>query len=302
MKGCDHYCSYCIVPMTRGKEKSRPLGDVLQDVEELVSRGVREVTFLGQNINTYGKRTADDSLHALFRRVHEIEGLHRIRFTTSHPGDLTDELVECFRDLPKLCSQFHLPVQSGSNRVLRAMRRFYTKEIYLERVRALRRARPDISFSTDIIVGFPGETEEEFQETYALCEEVRYENAYSFAYSPRPGTSASLRDDQIPDSVKLARLTKLQSLLRRTSLEEHEKDVGKVKEILLEGPSKRDPLKWTGRSSQNVPVHVDMAAHTKAGDLCQVLIESATLTHLKGQLLSSAQTGSTRFFSSSPAI
>jgi len=281
MKGCDHFCSYCIVPYTRGREKSRPIADVVEDVKQLTSRGVREVTFLGQNINTFGKR-AGESLHELFERVHEIPELKRIRFTTSHPGDLKDELIECFAKLPKLCSQFHLPAQSGSNRVLRGMRRFYTREQYLERVRALRQARPDMALSTDIIVGFPGESDDDFLETLDLVDNVQYENAYSFLYSPRPGTQAATRPCTLTESVKVDRLMTLQTRLREQSLRIHKSFVNRWVEILLEGPSKKDPTKWTGRISQNTPVHVPISKQHRLGEIVKVWVESATLTHLKG--------------------
>ncbi|MBS1984854.1 MAG: tRNA (N6-isopentenyl adenosine(37)-C2)-methylthiotransferase MiaB [Bdellovibrionales bacterium] len=288
MKGCDHFCSYCVVPMTRGREKSRPIADILTDVRALVARGTREITFLGQNINTFGKR-AGESLDELFRRAHDIEGLHRIRFTTSHPGDLRDELIRCFEELPKLCSQFHLPFQSGSDRILRAMRRFYTREQYLERARALRQARPDIAFSTDIIVGFPGETEEDFEATYSLLSEVEFDNAYSFLFSPRPGTAAALRKDDTSEATKMIRLNKLQERVRSISLKLHRADVGQTKEILLEGPSKKDPTRWTGRTSQNVPTHVIAQPEFRPGDLLRVKITEGTITHLKGELLAPAQ-------------
>ncbi len=282
MKGCDHFCSYCIVPWTRGREKSRPIADVIRDVKELCDRGVREVTFLGQNINTFGKR-AGESLEELFYKASEIENLKRIRFTTSHPGDLKPSLIQCFKDLPKLCSSFHLPVQSGSNRILRQMRRFYTREAYLEKAHALLEARPDIAFSTDIIVGFPGETEEEFQSTLQLVEEMKYDNVYSFAYSPRPGTSASDRSDQVPDGVKLRRLMELQNVARRGSRNQHMCELGHTREILIEGSSKKDPNRYTGRTSQNVPVHVDKSDDLKPGMLVDVRIIEASLTHLIGQ-------------------
>ncbi|MEZ4815416.1 MAG: tRNA (N6-isopentenyl adenosine(37)-C2)-methylthiotransferase MiaB [Bdellovibrionota bacterium] len=282
MKGCDHFCSYCIVPWTRGRERSRPIADVVEDVKDLCSKGVREVTFLGQNINSYGKR-AGESLEELFYKVHEIPDLKRIRFTTSHPGDLKPGLIQCFKDLPKLSSNFHLPVQSASNRILRSMRRFYTREAYLEKAYALLEARPDISFSTDIIVGFPSETEEEFQMTLKLVEELRYDNVYSFAYSPRPGTSASERSDQVDDVTKLRRLMELQTIARRISRERHMAEIGQVSEILIEGTSKKDPNRWTGRNSQNVPVHVDKAYGHLPGDLVKLKIIDASLTHLIGQ-------------------
>lgn len=282
MKGCDHYCSYCIVPYTRGREKSRPISDVIEDCKRLTDLGVREITFLGQNINTFGKRTGE-SLHELLRRAHEIENLKRIRFTTSHPGDIHDELIRCFEDLPKLCSHFHLPVQSGSNRILRSMRRFYTRELYLERVNAIRQARSDVSFSTDVIVGFPGETEEDLLQTLDLIDQVKYGNGYSFTYSQRPGTSASTLKDDTPEDVKLERLSRVQKRIQHWSLLEHQNTVGTVQEILLEGPSKKDAKKLTGRSSQNVPVHIEALPQYRAGDLVNVRIESATLTHLKAR-------------------
>lgn len=287
MKGCDHFCSYCIVPHVRGREKSRPIQDILDDVRGLVAQGVKEVTFLGQNINTFGKR-AGESLHELFHRAHEITGLERIRFTTSHPGDLKDELIRCFEELPKLCSYFHLPVQSGSDRILKTMRRFYSIDQYRERVGALRQARPDIAFSTDFIVGFPGETEEDFLQTLSLAKEIRYDNVYAFLYSPRPGTSASEREDPTPASIKLERLTRLQKLSHDVSCALHAAEVGQIQEILIEGPSKKDSARLTGRTSQNVPCHVSRqdSPRLKAGDLVKVLISNSALTHLEGRLIS----------------
>jgi tRNA-2-methylthio-N6-dimethylallyladenosine synthase len=285
MKGCDHFCSYCIVPHVRGREKSRPIQDVIADVKLLVSQGVKEITFLGQNINTFGKR-AGESLHELFYRAHDIPGLERIRFTTSHPGDLKDELIRCFQELPRLCSYFHLPVQSGSDRILRTMRRFYSIDQYRERVGALRQARPDIAFSTDFIVGFPGETEEDFLQTLALAEEIRYDNVYAFLYSPRPGTSAAEREDPTPASVKLERLSRLQKLSHQVSCSLHAAEVGQIREILIEGPSKKDPSRLTGRTSQNVPCHLNPedSQGLGSGDLVEVLILGSALTHLSGRL------------------
>lgn len=281
MKGCDHFCSYCIVPMTRGREKSRPIADLLADVQDLVARGVKEVTFLGQNINTFGKR-AGESLEELFYRAAEIKDLKRIRFTTSHPGDLKDGLIQCFKDIPKLCSNFHLPVQSGSNRVLRDMRRFYTIEQYLEKAQALLAVRPDIAFSTDIIVGFPGETEEDFQRTLELIETMQYDNVYSFVYSKRPGTAAATREDLMPEAAKFARLSRLQTVARAVSKARHLREKEKWREILIEGPSKKDPTRLTGRTSQNIPVHVNISEGFKVGDLVSVYIYDAELTHLMG--------------------
>jgi tRNA-2-methylthio-N6-dimethylallyladenosine synthase len=300
MKGCDHFCSYCIVPHVRGREKSRPIADVLEDVKELVARGVKEITYLGQNINTYGKR-AEESLHELFRRTHDIPGLERIRFTTSHPGDLKDELIRCFEELPKLCSYFHLPVQSGSTTILRSMRRFYTREQYLERVRALRQARADIAFSTDFIVGFPGETEEDFELSMSLAREVRYDNVYSFLFSPRPGTAAAERTDTTTVEVKLARLMKLQELCRKISKELHQSFEGKVVEVLIEGPSKKDATRMSGRNSQNVLVHLtpEDSLQVQPGQIVAVEIHEGTQTYLTGRLLRPAiQSAAPRVMSS----
>jgi len=282
MKGCDHFCSYCIVPMTRGREKSRPMADIISDTRELCERGVKEITFLGQNINTFGKR-AGESLHELFYKAHEIEKLKRIRFTTSHPGDLKDELVQCFRDLPKLCSQFHLPVQSGSDRILRSMRRFYSVESYLEKVYALREARPDIAIGTDIIIGFPGEDEKDFQKTIDLVEKVKYDYAFSFIYSARPGTSASTREDTTPMSVKKERLQAVQAILKVQSLESHQKYLGKTTLALVEGPSKKNPNRFTGRNSQNIPIHFDKLSQVKAGDFIELKIKEAHTNYLLGE-------------------
>jgi len=284
MKGCDHFCSYCIVPWTRGREKSRPIAEIVEDVKVLVGQGVKEVTFLGQNINTFGKR-AGESLEELFYKAAEVDGLERIRFTTSHPGDLKDSLIDCFKELPKLCSYFHLPVQSGSDRILKMMRRFYTIDEYREKIAKLREARPDIAFSGDIIVGFPGETEEDFKKTLEIVKEVEYDNLYSFIYSPRPGTTASTREDSTPLSVKHERLVELQNTARAISKKRHEAEAGKIHKILLESPSKKDPSRWTGRSSQNVPVHVDTYPGVKAGDLIDVKINKGSLTNLCGQRL-----------------
>jgi tRNA-2-methylthio-N6-dimethylallyladenosine synthase len=273
------------VPWTRGRERSRPISDIICDLKELTQKGVREVTFLGQNINTFGKRSGE-SLEELFYKAHELPLLERIRFTTSHPGDLTQSLIDCFKQLPKLCSYFHLPVQSGSNKVLRNMRRYYTIEEYFEKVHLLRLARPDIAFSTDIIVGFPGESDEDFEKSYEVLKKVRYDNVYSFAFSPRPGTAAAQRSEQVPENVKLERLTELQNLARQISLESHQAELGKSLKILIEGPSKKNPLRYTGRSSQNVPVHVDYCSGiTEIGKMLEVEIFEATLTHLRGRPL-----------------
>lgn len=290
MKGCDHFCSYCIVPMTRGREKSRPMADVLEDVKRMTAQGVKEFYFLGQNINSYGKR-AGETLHELFYRVHEIPEVKRIRFTTSHPGDLRTELINAFRDLPKLCSYFHLPFQSGSDRILRSMRRFYTRESYMEKAAQLREARPDIAISTDVIVGFPGETEEDFEQTMDLVRNVTFDNGYSFLFSPRPGTSASKREDTTPVIVKKERLHRLQELLRSQSLQAHKSFEGKTVEVMIEGISKRSAEHMTARSSQNVPVHFKhYGKNYTAGDFVNIAVAEATVTSLHGSEHSNEQT------------
>ena len=281
MKGCDNVCSFCVVPHTRGREVSRPFPDVLTEVASLAQVGVREVTLIGQNVNSY---QGGVSFAQLLLRCAEVPGIERVRFTTSHPHDLSDELIEAFRTQPKICPHFHLPVQSGSNPVLKRMRRDYTVAEYLERLGKLRAARPGIAMTTDIIVGFPGETEEDFALTLALTEQVRYDNQFSFIYSPRPKTGAALRENDwgpVPHEVKIERLERLQKIQRRISGEITQALVGQEVEVLVEGPSRYNPLKRFGRTAENRTVNFDGDA--PAGSFVKVLVESATPNQLSGK-------------------
>jgi tRNA-2-methylthio-N6-dimethylallyladenosine synthase len=283
MKGCDNVCSFCVVPHTRGREVSRPFPDVLTEVASLAQVGVREVTLIGQNVNSY---QGGVSFAQLLLRCAEVPGIERVRFTTSHPHDLSDELIEAFRTQPKICPHFHLPVQSGSNPVLKRMRRDYTVAEYLERLGKLRAARPGIAMTTDIIVGFPGETEEDFALTLALTEQVRYDNQFSFIYSPRPKTGAALRENDwgpVPHEVKIERLERLQKIQRRISGEITQALVGQEVEVLVEGPSRYNPLKRFGRTAENRTVNFDGDA--PAGSFVKVKVESATPNQLSGKQL-----------------
>ncbi|AKQ66233.1 tRNA-i(6)A37 methylthiotransferase [Myxococcus hansupus] len=281
MKGCDNVCSFCIVPHTRGREVSRAFPDVLVEVADLAKVGVREVTLIGQNVNSYA---GGISFAQLLLRTAEVPGIERVRFTTSHPHDLSDELIEAFRVQPKITPHFHLPVQCGSDRILKMMRRDYTVVQYLERLAKLREARPGIAVTTDIIVGFPGETEEEFEMTMKLTEEVRYDNQFSFVYSPRPKTGAALREKDwgpVPHEVKIARLERLQKLQRRISGEITAALVGSEVEVMVEGHSRYDPTKRFGRTPENRTVNFEGDA--PAGAFVTVKVERATPNQLAGK-------------------
>ncbi|MFP2958104.1 tRNA (N6-isopentenyl adenosine(37)-C2)-methylthiotransferase MiaB [Myxococcus sp. 1LA] len=281
MKGCDNVCSFCIVPHTRGREVSRAFPDVLVEVADLAKVGVREVTLIGQNVNSYA---GGISFAQLLLRTAEVPGIERVRFTTSHPHDLSDELIEAFRVQPKITPHFHLPVQCGSDRILKMMRRDYTVEQYLERLAKLREARPGIAVTTDIIVGFPGETEEEFEMTMKLTEQVRYDNQFSFVYSPRPKTGAALREKDwgpVAHEVKIARLERLQKLQRRISGEITAALVGTEVEVMVEGHSRYDATKRFGRTPENRTVNFDGDA--PAGAFVTVKVERATPNQLAGK-------------------
>ena len=256
MYGCNNFCSYCIVPYVRGRERSRKPEDIVKEVEALVADGVCEVMLLGQNVNSYGKTLEEPITFAeLLRRVAAVEGLERIRFMTSHPKDLSDELIEVMRDCPKICRHLHLPVQSGSSRILKKMNRVYNKEQYLALAKKIQTAIPDLSLTTDIIVGFPGETEEDFQETLDVVRQVRYDSAFTFIYSKRTGTPAAAMEDQVPYDVAQERLSRLLKEVQKISAERCGKDVGKVMTALVEGIDDHDPTHVTGRLSNNIMVH-----------------------------------------------
>ena len=252
MQGCDNFCSYCVVPYVRGREISRPSGEILAEIGELASRGVREVTLIGQNVNSYGSKDSSElSFAGLLEQVNAIEGIDRIRFTTSHPKDLSDELVDCFGSLEKLCKHLHLPVQSGSDNILQAMNRGYTRKRYLEIVDRLRRTCSDIRLTTDIIVGFPGESADDFAETMALLEHVRFAEIYSFIYSPRKGTTAADLVDETPAEEKQERFDGMLAMQQEISREIWAADVGSELEVLVEGPSRMGEGQIFGRTTWN---------------------------------------------------
>ncbi len=252
MQGCDNFCSYCVVPLVRGRELSRPSSEILAEIRELAGQGVREVTLIGQNVNSYGlKEEGEVSFAGLLEQVNAIDGIARIRFTTSHPKDLSDELIDCFGRLDKLCHHLHLPVQAGSDAILSAMNRGYTRERYLSLVDRLRSVCPDIRLTTDIIVGFPGETEDDFAATMSLLAEVRFAEIYSFIYSPRRGTAAADLPDEDTAAVKQERFDRMLVLQQEISSQTWQGDVGTVQTVLVEGSSKRGGGQLFGRSTWN---------------------------------------------------
>ena len=286
MQGCNKVCSFCIVPHVRGREVSRPSGKVIAEIESLVAQGVIEVMLLGQNVNSYGKLTHGEiSFAQLLGRVDAIEGLKRIRFTTSHPQDLSPELIEAFATLKNLCEHLHLPVQSGSDTVLGRMRRGYTRQEYLDRIQRLRQRCPEIALSTDIIVGFPGETDEEFDATLELLERVGYDEIYSFMYSSRPQTvSAKIYEDDVSGHVKKERLTKLQKIQHEISLAKNRRRIGAIEEILVDGSSKLKNGQIMGRTRNNRIVNVTSSENV-VGQLLPIRITGATANSLLGEVL-----------------
>ena len=256
MFGCNNFCSYCIVPYVRGRERSREPKDIIREIEKLVADGVVEVMLLGQNVNSYGKNLEQPmTFAALLREAEKVEGLKRIRFMTSHPKDLSDELIEVMKESKKICPHFHLPLQSGSSAILKKMNRHYTKERYLELVRKLRAALPDISLTTDIIVGFPGETEEDFLETMEVVKEVQYDSAFTFIYSKRTGTPAAVMENQIPDDVVKDRFDRLLAEVQEISRERCARFEGQTMDVLVEDVNDHDPSLVTGRLTNNLLVH-----------------------------------------------
>jgi len=283
MRGCDNFCSYCIVPYTRGREVSRPASEIVDEVSSLVKSGVREVTLIGQNVNSYGATaTGQTGFPELLRRVAGVEGLLRVRFITSHPKDIGEELIHLFGEEPKLCRHIHLPVQSGSDSVLKEMRRGYTADEYLSKVEMLKSLYPDIAITSDIIVGFPGESDEDFDLTMRLINAARFDNIFSFMYSTRPGTLAAGFTGQIDLPVKAARLSAVQERQKEITAERSQELVGTVKSVLVEGPSKADPGEMTGRTSCNRVVNFPAEAAT-TGAIVDVLITQAYPNSLRGE-------------------
>lgn len=280
--GCNNFCTYCIVPYTRGREKSRSLRAVKQEIINLVNDGVKEVMLLGQNVNSF--RDADGNNFAtLIRALDEVEGLERIRFMTSHPKDLSDELIACFGDCKKLCHNIHLPVQSGSDEVLRRMNRHYNRQRYMEIVEKLRATCPDLSISTDIIVGFPGETEEDFLDTLSLVREVEYDSAFTFIYSPRVGTPAAKYDNQIPENIKHERFDRLVEEVNRCSAKKNSEYLGKIVTVLVDGPSKNDAGAWSGRTDTFKLVNFTSEEPLTEGQMVSVRITETKTFSLDGE-------------------
>jgi tRNA-2-methylthio-N6-dimethylallyladenosine synthase len=281
--GCNCRCSYCIVPSTRGREVSRPPEELVREVHELACAGVREVTLLGQNVNSYGRdlpREQRITFAQLLRKIDAVDGIRRIRYTSPHPKDMREDVIRAHAELPALCAHIHLPLQSGSSAVLKRMRRTYDRKRYLDRVALIREHVPDCAITTDIIVGFPGETEEDFRHTLEVAEHVGYDGAFTFAYSPRRGTEAATLPDQVPHEVKVQRLERLVEVVQRRAHERAQRFVGRTLEVLVEGPSRTDPRRLRGRTTHNKVVNFDGLA--APGDLAEVWITAATSQTLSG--------------------
>ncbi len=295
MRGCDNFCTYCVVPHVRGRESSRPEDDIVAEIEHLVSKGIREVTLLGQNVNSYGLKEGRGSFVRLLTKVNAVDGLQRIRFTTSHPKDLSPELIACFQRLEKLCHHIHLPVQSGSDLVLKRMNRRYTAEAYLRKVEQLRAVIPDLAITSDIIVGFPGETDADFEATLSLIRQVEYDGLFSFIYSDRPNAPAVKFKGKVDDAVKKERLQKVLATQEKFTLKKHEAMVGTFQNILVDGPHQGNgnaedamagddisgSLKWSGRTDSNKIVHFALADHAASdnqmltGKIVRIMIDKA---------------------------
>lgn len=291
MEGCSKYCTYCVVPYTRGEEFSRPFDDVIAEIVHLAEHGVREVNLLGQNVNSYQGRMHDGNiadLGLLIRYINEIEGMDRIRYTTSHPQSFSDSLIQAYADVPALVDHLHLPVQSGSDRVLAMMKRNYTALEYKARIRKLRQVRPNISLSSDFIVGFPGETDADFEDTMKLIEDVGFDHSFSFIYSPRPGTPAADLADDVPHTVKQARLARLQARINEMAAQISQNMVGSVQRILVDRPSKKDPEQLSGRTENNRVVNFSCDNKDLIGKFIDVEITEALPNSLRGRLVSSA--------------
>jgi tRNA-2-methylthio-N6-dimethylallyladenosine synthase len=286
--GCDNSCAFCIVPAVRGKEISRPFEEIVDEVRALAATGTVEVTLLGQNVNSYGRDlTRRRPMFAeLLRAVGEVDGIRRVRFTSPHPKDLRPETIAAMAETPSVCAHLHLPLQAGSDRTLAAMHRGYTATRYLERLAAARAAVPDLAVTTDLIVGFPGETDDDFERTLEVVAEAAYDSAYTFVFSPRPGTQAAdMVDRFVPAGVIAERFERLKVVVERSALARHQARVGRVEEVLVEGPSKKDPAVATGRTRQNKLVHFPVAVVPAAGTFADVRITGAAAHYLRGELV-----------------
>ena len=286
MYGCNNFCTYCIVPYTRGRERSRTVEDIVNEIKELVANGTKEVTLLGQNVDSYGKTLDNPVTFAeLLRIVNEIEGLERIRFMTSHPKDISDEVIYAMRDCDKVCEFMHLPVQCGSTRLLKKMNRHYSKEHYLEIIEKAKKEIPDIAFSTDLMIGFPGETEEDLLDTIDVVRKVKYDTAFTFIYSKREGTPAAKMEDQIPEDVKHERFNRVLAVVNEEIAKINESYQDKVVEVLVEGKSKTDDNVLTGRTRQNKLVNFTGGSEDIVGKLVNVKITSPKTFSLQGELV-----------------
>jgi len=288
--GCNSRCSYCIVPSTRGREVSRPADELVEEVRALAAEGVREVTLLGQNVNSYGRDLRGElgdgaqtaSFAGLLARVDAIDGIERIRYTSPHPKDMREDVIRAHAELEAVCEHIHLPLQSGSSRILKAMRRTYTRERYLDRVALIREYVPDVAITTDVIVGFPGETEKDFAQTLEICEQVGYDSAFTFVFSPRRGTEAGgLTEGLVAHEVKVERMQRLVEVVQRRATERAQRFVGRTLDVLIEGSSRTDPTRLRGRSSHNKAVNFDGPG--QPGEIVPVLITAATSQTLAGE-------------------
>ncbi len=284
MYGCNNFCTYCIVPYVRGRERSRAIENIVTEIEQAVKEGYKEFTLLGQNVNSYGKDFGEkDAFAKLLRRVNEIEGVERVRYMTSHPRDMNEEVIKAVAECEHVCENFHVPFQAGSDEILRKMNRGYTREKYLELIKMIRRYVPDAAITTDIIVGFPGETEQDFEDTLALVQEVGFDAAFTFIYSKRSGTPAAKMEGQVPLDVKKDRLNRLMEVQNLSSLHRNEEMLGKVVEVLAEGPS-RNPAVWTGRTRTNKIVLWPVEGKVyQPGDKVMVKVDTAQTWLVKGK-------------------
>jgi tRNA-2-methylthio-N6-dimethylallyladenosine synthase len=284
MKGCDNYCAYCVVPLVRGREVSRPASEILDEAAFLVDKGVREITLLGQNVNSYHDPDTGKGFISLLESVDQLPGLERLRFVTSHPKDFSPELAHAMAALPSVCEHIHLPVQAGSDRILKAMKRGYTFGQYMEKVELLKKIIPEVEFTTDIIVGFPGEEREDLERTLDLLSAVRYQNVFSFRFSPRPGTAASAMEDPVDNEIRRPWLPELQEIQNRITAEKHRSMVGREVEVLVEGADKKKSGFLEGRTRTNYIAHFP-GDPALVGQLVRVRIQSSRTIHLIGEMV-----------------
>lgn len=286
MYGCNNFCTYCIVPYVRGRERSRQVGEIISEISDLAKQGIKEVTLLGQNVNSFGKDSTEGvSFAGLLREVDKVRGIERIRYMTSHPRDMNQEVIETVRDSRAICEHFHLPVQSGNNTILKAMNRGYTTEEYRTLVRSIRQANPHASITTDLIVGFPGETDELFAQTLEFIQEIQFDAAYTFLYSPRSGTPAATMPGQVSASAKKERLQRLMDVQNEISLAINKKLEGQTVEVLVEGPSKNDENTFVGRTRTNKIVLWERTGSERPGDICSIYLDKAQTWVLKGRAI-----------------